>query len=54
MFGHSSVRLSLQTKGGFYMSVIQTRGLSKRYKDRWAVNRLELVVEQGDIYGFIG
>ena len=36
------------------MSVIQTRGLSKRYKDRWAVNRLELVVEQGDIYGFIG
>ena len=36
------------------MAVIQTRGLSKRYKDRWAVNRLELVVEQGDIYGFIG
>ena len=36
------------------MSVIQTTGLSKRYKDRWAVNRLELVVEQGDIYGFIG
>ena len=36
------------------MSVIQTRGLSKRYKDRWAVDRLELVVEQGDIYGFIG
>ena len=36
------------------MSVIQTSGLSKRYRDRWAVDRLDLVVEQGDIYGFIG
>ena len=36
------------------MAVIQTMGLSKRYKDRWAVDHLELVVEQGDIYGFIG
>ena len=36
------------------MSVIQTMGLSKRYKDRWAVDQLDLRVEQGDIYGFIG
>ena len=36
------------------MAVIQTMGLSKRYKDNWAVDHLELVVEQGDIYGFIG
>ncbi len=36
------------------MSVIQTMGLSKRYKDRWAVDHLDLRVEQGDIYGFIG
>ncbi len=36
------------------MTVIQTTGLSKRYKRRWAVDRLDLVVEQGDIYGFIG
>ncbi len=36
------------------MSVIQTMGLSKRYKDKWAVDHLELRVEQGDIYGFIG
>ncbi len=36
------------------MSVIQTMGLSKRYKDKWAVENLELRVEQGDIYGFIG
>lgn len=36
------------------MTVIQTMGLSKRYKDRWAVDHLNLRVEQGDIYGFIG
>ncbi len=36
------------------MAVIQTMGLSKRYKDRWAVDHLNLQVEQGDIYGFIG
>ena len=36
------------------MSVIQTTGLSKRYKRRWAVDHLDLRVEQGDIYGFIG
>ena len=36
------------------MAVIQTMGLSKRYKDNWAVDHLELRVEQGDIYGFIG
>ncbi|MCI8716035.1 MAG: ATP-binding cassette domain-containing protein [Oscillospiraceae bacterium] len=36
------------------MAVIQTMGLSKRYKDRWAVDHLDLRVDQGDIYGFIG
>ena len=36
------------------MAVIQTMGLSKRYKNRWAVDHLDLQVEQGDIYGFIG
>ncbi len=36
------------------MSVIQTSGLSKRYRRRWAVDHLDLAVEQGDIYGFIG
>lgn len=36
------------------MAVIQTRGLSKRYRDNWAVDHLDLAVEQGDIYGFIG
>ena len=36
------------------MAVIQTSGLSKRYRDKWAVDHLDLTVEQGDIYGFIG
>ena len=36
------------------MAVIETNSLSKRYKDRWAVDHLDLRVEQGDIYGFIG
>ncbi|MCI9331338.1 MAG: ATP-binding cassette domain-containing protein [Oscillibacter sp.] len=36
------------------MAVIQTTGLSKRYKHKWAVDHLDLWVEQGDIYGFIG
>ena len=36
------------------MAVIQTIGLSKRYKDNWVVDHLDLRVEQGDIYGFIG
>ena len=36
------------------MAVIQTTGLSKRYRDKWAVDHLDLRVEQGDIYGFIG
>ncbi len=36
------------------MAVIQTTGLSKRYRDNWAVDHLDLRVEQGDIYGFIG
>ena len=36
------------------MAVIQTTGLSKRYHNKWAVDHLDLQVEQGDIYGFIG
>ena len=28
------------------MAVIQTMGLSKRYRDRWAVDHLDLRVEQ--------
>ena len=35
------------------MAVIQTAGLSKRYGDRWAVDRLDLQVEQGGLYGLL-
>jgi ABC-2 type transport system ATP-binding protein len=34
--------------------VLQTEGLTKRFKGRTAVDRLTLNVERGDIYGFLG
>ncbi|MAT38332.1 MAG: bacitracin ABC transporter ATP-binding protein [Ectothiorhodospiraceae bacterium] len=34
--------------------VLQTRTLSKRYGKRLAVNKLDLEVAEGDIYGFLG
>jgi len=34
--------------------VLQTENLSKRYTGRPAVDRLNLSVRQGDIYGFVG
>lgn len=36
------------------MEVIQSTGLSKRYGNNWAVDHIDLRVQQGDIYGFIG
>ena len=34
--------------------VLQTQGLTKRFRGRTAVNNLNLHVERGDIYGFLG
>jgi ABC-2 type transport system ATP-binding protein len=34
--------------------VVQTRGLTKRYGDRDVVDRLDLNVARGEIYGFLG
>lgn len=34
--------------------VIETRGLSKRYKGRYAVSHLNLKIGKGEIYGFLG
>ncbi|AZS13185.1 ABC transporter ATP-binding protein [Paenibacillus lutimineralis] len=34
--------------------VIQTNGLTKKYRGRAAVNQLNLEITQGDIYGFLG
>ena len=36
------------------MLALETYGLSKRYKDRFAVKDVNMHVEQGDIYGFVG
>ena len=36
------------------MNVIETRGLTKRYGKAFAVDRLNMRVAQGDIYGFVG
>ena len=34
--------------------MIETRDLTKMYKDLYAVNRLNLKLDKGDVYGFIG
>lgn len=34
--------------------VLQTRGLSKRFKKRRAVDGIDLEVEQGEVFGFLG
>ena len=34
--------------------VLQTQGLTKRYRHRTIVDQLSLVVERGDIFGFLG
>ncbi|HBP17760.1 MAG TPA: multidrug ABC transporter ATP-binding protein, partial [Planctomycetes bacterium] len=34
--------------------MIETRYLTKVYKDLTALDKLNLTIDQGDIYGFIG
>ncbi|MFX3636148.1 MAG: ABC transporter ATP-binding protein [Candidatus Pristimantibacillus sp.] len=34
--------------------IIETKGLSKKYKGRYAVSNLNLKIAKGDIYGFLG
>lgn len=34
--------------------ILQTHGLSKRYKRRWAVKELDLRVRRGEVFGFLG
>ena len=36
------------------MNVIETRGLTKRYRRKLAVDNLGMTVAAGDIYGFVG
>jgi len=40
--------------GGPGEIVLQTVGLGKRYRDRWAVRELNLTVRRGEIFGFLG
>ena len=34
--------------------ILRTEYLSKRYKDRWAVRDLNLVIPRGEVFGFLG
>jgi ABC-2 type transport system ATP-binding protein len=34
--------------------VLETSGLGKRYRKRWAVRDLDLTVRRGDVFGFLG
>ena len=34
--------------------VLETMGLSKRYKNQWALKDVNMHVEKGDVYGFVG
>ncbi|MFR1640581.1 MAG: hypothetical protein ACLSVD_16395 [Eggerthellaceae bacterium] len=36
------------------MNVVETRGLAKAYRGRRVVDRFDMRVAQGDIYGFVG
>ena len=36
------------------MSVLTTTGLSKTYKGKFAVKNVDMHIEKGDIYGFVG
>ncbi|ANY65433.1 bacitracin ABC transporter ATP-binding protein [Paenibacillus sp. BIHB 4019] len=35
-------------------AIVSTRGLSKRYGSSYSVEKLDLMVEEGEIYGFLG
>ncbi|MDY7082095.1 MAG: ABC transporter ATP-binding protein, partial [Halobacteria archaeon] len=35
-------------------SIIETRGLTKRFNGVTAVDNLDLKVEEGDVFGFLG
>lgn len=36
------------------MLVLETNGLTKKYKENYAVDHVNMHIEQGDIYGFVG
>jgi ABC-2 type transport system ATP-binding protein len=36
------------------MSIIEVRGLSKSFEDRWVLSNVNFQVEEGDIFGYLG
>ena len=34
--------------------ILQTNGIEKKYKTQFAVKDVNMQIEQGDIYGFVG
>ena len=35
-------------------TVVDTKNLSKRYREKLAVNALNLTIEEGEVFGFLG
>ena len=54
-FKHRLGKIILQSKQKeFFMNAIEIKGLSKSFRDLYAVNNLSMTVPVGSIYGFIG
>lgn len=47
-------RTAVRRLGGKDMNIIEARGLTKRFKELVAVNEVNIRVERGEIYGFVG
>lgn len=44
----------VKKKGGIFMEILNTKNLTKTYKKKNAVSNLNMSINKGDIYGFIG
>ena len=47
-------RLEAASRKELSVNVIETHGLTKRYRRKLAVDGLDMTVAAGDIYGFVG
>ncbi len=46
--------IMVEKKGGILMEILNTKNLTKTYKKKNAVSNLNMSINKGDIYGFIG
>lgn len=46
--------IMVKKKGGILMEILNTKNLTKTYKKKNAVSNLNMSINKGDIYGFIG